>query len=177
MSTPFFPHIDSYLLTVIQSAADFNCTELKLVVGHPPLWQCNGEYSPIWGDAEPLTEPQLQELAASFLGNQGMDDLQATGQVQAPHSTEAGTYTGVVVQTANGLDISFAMNAVAEVAQPAAEEAETPALSTGEKSGCQTQNSGFPPVGMTLLIFLLGYSFSRRERTSPSCSRNATRNS
>ena len=125
MSTPFFPHIDSYLVTVMQSAADFNCTELKLVVGHPPLWQCNGEYSPIWQDAEPLTNEQIFELCVTFLGQQGMDDLNANGQAQAQHTNDAGTFTGTVVNTENGLDISFPVESSASTAAaPAAAASE-----------------------------------------------------
>jgi len=127
MATPFFPQIDPYLTTVVQSAADFNCTELKLVVGHPPLWKCNGEYSAIWQDAEVLTEEQVVQLATSFLDNQQLDDLNANNQVQGSHTIEAGTFEAVVMKTSNGTDISFpitaqASNTVEQETPPAVEE-------------------------------------------------------
>ena len=133
MATPFYPHIDSYLLTVAPNADKFNCTELKLVAGHPPLWQCNGEYSPIWADAEPLTPEQLEELSRSFLSNQELDDL-AAGKAQAAYTNDAGSFTITVVNTETGLDISVPIDAGAAAPptpteEPAAEkeeEEETP---------------------------------------------------
>lgn len=118
MSTPFYPHIDSYVSTVAQSAAQFNCTQLRLVAGHQPLWLCNGEYAPIWPDAEPLTAEQIQELCNSFLQPEEVEALTSTGQTAVSYSNDFGTHTGSVMNTENGLEIAFDFDPAA-AAQPA----------------------------------------------------------
>lgn len=146
MATPFFPQIDTYLTAVAQSAGDFNCTELKLVVGHPPLWQINGDYSPIWGDAEPLTAENLEELSKSFLSNQHLDDINSAGVAQVSHQNEAGTFTGTVTNTANGLDISFPLAAApAATPEPAPEAKEEEPSPKVEVEAADDRDQEFHP--------------------------------
>ena len=109
-----------------------------------------------------------EEDSATFEDSEDASTRAPEGTDSSPES-ESDTCEGNDCNDATSIDAKVdqdeaneAQEDAAEEDSDAAEEAETPALSTGEKSGCQTQNSGFPPDGMTLLIFLLGYSFSRR---------------
>ena len=54
MSKQFYPHIDTYLTAIAPTAAQSNCSELRLTAGHPPLWKIDGNYAPIWPETEPL---------------------------------------------------------------------------------------------------------------------------
>lgn len=107
MSTPFYPHVDTYLGAVAQSAAQFNCTELRLTVGHPPLWKIDGGYAPIWPDAEPLDSNNLETLASSFLDNQELDNLNADKQITKTYTSAAGVFDGNISITSKGIDLSF----------------------------------------------------------------------
>ena len=58
-----------------------------------------------------------------------------------------------------------------------AEESPLQQTSSGGSGGCQTAESNPNGLAWMLVLLAICYSFSRRFRTSPSCSRNATRNS
>jgi len=154
MSTPFYPHIDSYLGVVAHSAAEFNCTELKFLPGYAPLWCVNNEYQPIWADAEPLTPEQLIELSHSFMGNQEIDDLNAVGQVAVSYSGESGTFHGMVTNTEGGLDISFQIEAKAAQHAPELPPAQAAAQQPAQAAVGDDRDQAYHPFDPVLENYL-----------------------
>ncbi len=96
-------HVDQYL----QLGRDYDCSDVHLATAYPPAWRRFGQLSPIWEDHPPLSAPDAERLARSFLGEKEWNRLQEHGDVDFAYSNAAGRYRASVVKQRLGYDMVF----------------------------------------------------------------------
>lgn len=101
--THFYEHVDTYL----QMAVEYDASDIHLTTGFPPAWRRHGNLQPIWDDAEPLTNDQVEILIASFLDAKGMATLKEVGDTDCSYENEFARYRCSVVQHRLGKGIVF----------------------------------------------------------------------
>nr|WP_256199871.1 ATPase, T2SS/T4P/T4SS family [Verrucomicrobium spinosum] len=95
--------VDEYL----QLAQQYDCSDLHLATGSPPMWRRYGTLQPIWNNASLITAEEAQRLAYSFLGDGHIKTLEKRGDVDFAYSPNYGRFRCSVVQQRLGIDMVF----------------------------------------------------------------------
>jgi twitching motility protein PilT len=69
--------VDEYL----QLAQQYDCSDLHLATGSPPMWRRYGTLQPIWANAALLTSDDTKQLDYNFLGDSHTKTLEKRGDV------------------------------------------------------------------------------------------------
>ena len=99
----FYEHVDAYLNT----AVEYDASDIHLSTGAPPTWRRHGVLQPIWEDADVLTAGQLDTLVASFLDEKGFKSLAEKGDADYAYENEHARYRASVVRHRLGKGIVF----------------------------------------------------------------------
>ncbi len=99
----FYEHVDSYL----QIAVEYDASDVHLTTGFPPAWRRNGNLQPIWEDAEPLTNDQVEILTRSFLDEAGQKRLTDIGDADCAYENQFARCRCSVVRHRLGKGIVF----------------------------------------------------------------------
>lgn len=100
---PVFDHVDQYL----KYGIEYDCSDIHLAVGYPPAWRRYGGLSPIWPDAEPMTDENTEKLVTSLLDDERFSKLQEIGDVDYAYQNENGRFRVSVVRQRLGYDLCF----------------------------------------------------------------------
>jgi len=95
--------VDDYL----KLAQQYDCSDLHLATGAPPMWRRYGTLQPIWNSAEPLSAEQAEKLAYAFLGQGHIKTLEKRGDVDFAYSPDFGRFRCSVVQQRLGINMVF----------------------------------------------------------------------
>ncbi|WP_265593299.1 type IV pilus twitching motility protein PilT [Verrucomicrobium sp. BvORR034] len=95
--------VDEYL----QLAQQYDCSDLHLATGSPPMWRRYGTLQPIWNNASLITAEEAQRLAYSFLTDGHIKTLEKRGDVDFAYSPNYGRFRCSVVQQRLGIDMVF----------------------------------------------------------------------
>lgn len=95
--------VDEYL----QLAQQYDCSDLHLATGSPPMWRRYGNLQPIWDNAALLTQEDTRRLAYKFLGEKHIGTLEKRGDVDFAYSPDFGRFRCSVVQQRLGIDMVF----------------------------------------------------------------------
>lgn len=95
--------VDEYL----QLAQQYDCSDLHLATGSPPMWRRYGTLQPIWNNAALITAEEAQRLAYAFLGQNHIKMLEKRGDVDFAYSPEYGRFRCSIVQQRLGIDMVF----------------------------------------------------------------------
>lgn len=95
--------VDEYL----RLAQQYDCSDLHLATGSPPMWRRYGTLQPIWGNAALLTAEDTRHLAYNFLGDSQVKTLEKRGDVDFAYSPDFGRFRCSVVQQRLGIDLVF----------------------------------------------------------------------
>lgn len=95
--------VDEYL----QLAQQYDCSDLHLATGSPPMWRRYGNLQPIWENAALLTQEDTRRLAYKFLGEKHIATLEKRGDVDFAYSPGFGRFRCSVVQQRLGIDMVF----------------------------------------------------------------------
>ncbi|MFZ4766031.1 MAG: type IV pilus twitching motility protein PilT [Roseimicrobium sp.] len=95
--------VDKYL----KLAQQYDCSDLHLATGSPPMWRRYGTLQPIWHNAAILTAEDTRRLAYNFLGDNQVHTLEKRGDVDFAYSPEYGRFRCSVVQQRLGIDLVF----------------------------------------------------------------------
>jgi twitching motility protein PilT len=98
-----FAHVDDYL----QVGMNGDASDMHLGVNAPPIWRRFGTLHPIWPDAIPLTPPQTETLAASFLTESQLHTLHERGDIDFAYANSFGRFRASVVRHRLGFDLVF----------------------------------------------------------------------
>ncbi len=97
------PSVDAYL----QLAQQYDCSDLHLAAGSPPMWRRYGNLQPIWENAALLTQEDTRRLSYQFLGEKHIGILEKRGDVDFAYSPDFGRFRCSVVQQRLGIDMVF----------------------------------------------------------------------
>lgn len=100
-TVPVLPSVDEYL----KLGQEYECSDIHLATGSPPMWRRFGKLQPIWDNAAVLTAEDAQRLAYGFLGEEQIKLLEERGDVDFAYSPGFGRFRASVVQQRLGLDI------------------------------------------------------------------------
>lgn len=95
--------VDEYL----QLAQQYDCSDLHLATGSPPMWRRYGTLQPIWANAALLTSDDTRALAYNFLGDSHTKTLEKRGDVDFAYSPDFGRFRCSVVVQRLGIDLTF----------------------------------------------------------------------
>jgi len=95
--------VDEYL----KLAQQYDCSDLHLATGSPPMWRRYGVLQPIWTNASIIAAEEAQRLAYAFLGDKEIKTLEKRGDVDFAYSPEFGRFRCSVVQQRLGLNMVF----------------------------------------------------------------------
>ncbi|WP_265595840.1 type IV pilus twitching motility protein PilT [Verrucomicrobium sp. BvORR106] len=95
--------VDEYL----QLAQQYDCSDLHLATGSPPMWRRYGTLQPIWNNASLITAEEAQRLAYAFLTDGHIKTLEKRGDVDFAYSPNYGRFRCSVVQQRLGIDMVF----------------------------------------------------------------------
>ena len=95
--------VDEYL----QLAQQYDCSDLHLATGSPPMWRRYGTLQPIWANAAILTSDDTRALAYNFLGDNQIKILEKRGDVDFAYSPDYGRFRCSIVQQRLGIDLVF----------------------------------------------------------------------
>jgi twitching motility protein PilT len=95
--------VDEYL----QLAQQYDCSDLHLATGSPPMWRRYGTLQPIWANAALLTADDTKALAYNFLGESHTKTLEKRGDVDFAYSPDFGRFRCSVVVQRLGIDLTF----------------------------------------------------------------------
>jgi twitching motility protein PilT len=95
--------VDEYL----QLAQQYDCSDLHLATGSPPMWRRYGTLQPIWANAALLTSDDTKQLAYNVLGDSHTKTLEKRGDVDFAYSPEFGRFRCSVVVQRLGIDLTF----------------------------------------------------------------------
>lgn len=95
--------VDEYL----QLAQQYDCSDLHLATGSPPMWRRYGTLQPIWNNASLITAEEAQRLAYAFLTDGHIKTLEKRGDVDFAYSPDFGRFRCSVVQQRLGIDMVF----------------------------------------------------------------------
>jgi twitching motility protein PilT len=95
--------VDEYL----QLAQQYDCSDLHLATGSPPMWRRYGTLQPIWANASLLTADDTKQLAYNFLGDSHIKTLEKRGDVDFAYSPDFGRFRCSVVVQRLGIDLTF----------------------------------------------------------------------
>jgi twitching motility protein PilT len=95
--------VDEYLLL----AQQYDCSDLHLATGSPPMWRRYGTLQPIWANAALLTSDDTRQLAYNFLGDSHTKTLEKRGDVDFAYSPDFGRFRCSVVVQRLGIDLTF----------------------------------------------------------------------
>ena len=95
--------VDEYLLLGQQ----YDCSDVHLATGSPPMWRRYGTLQPIWENAALLTAEDAKTLAYGLLGDEQIKLLEERGDVDFAYSPGFGRFRVSVVQQRLGIDIVF----------------------------------------------------------------------
>jgi len=96
-------HVDQYLAI----GREYDCSDIHLATCFPPAWRRYGQLQPIWEDHPPLTAPQAEQLARSFLTEKEWARLDEKGDVDFAYSSGENRYRASVVRQRLGYDMVF----------------------------------------------------------------------
>jgi len=96
-------HVDDYL----HLGQDYDCSDIHLATGAPPMWRRYGRLQPIWENAAELTAKDTERLSSAFLGETEKARLEKIGDVDFAYSTEFGRFRASVVKQRLGIDLCF----------------------------------------------------------------------
>lgn len=97
------PSVDDYL----QLAQQYDCSDLHLAAGSPPMWRRYGNLQTIWENAALLTQEDTRRLAYKFLEEKHIGTLEKRGDVDFAYSPNFGRFRCSVVQQRLGIDMVF----------------------------------------------------------------------
>lgn len=100
-TVPVLTSVDEYL----KLGQEYECSDIHLATGSPPMWRRFGKLQPIWDNATILTAEDAQRLAYGFLGEDQIKLLEERGDVDFAYSPAFGRFRASVVQQRLGLDI------------------------------------------------------------------------
>jgi twitching motility protein PilT len=95
--------VDEYL----QLAQQYDCSDLHLATGSPPMWRRYGTLQPIWANAALLTADDTRQLAYNFLGDSHVKTLEKRGDVDFAYSPDFGRFRCSVIVQRLGIDLTF----------------------------------------------------------------------
>lgn len=95
--------VDEYL----QLAQQYDCSDLHIATGSPPMWRRYGTLQPIWNNASLITAEEAQRLAYAFLTDGHIKTLEKRGDVDFAYSPNFGRFRCSVVQQRLGIDMVF----------------------------------------------------------------------
>jgi twitching motility protein PilT len=95
--------VDDYL----HLAQQYDCSDLHLATGSPPMWRRYGTLQPIWANAALLTSDDTRQLAYNFLGDSHTKTLEKRGDVDFAYSPDFGRFRCSVVVQRLGIDLTF----------------------------------------------------------------------
>lgn len=95
--------VDEYL----QLAQQYDCSDLHLATGAPPMWRRYGTLQPIWANAAILTADDTRALAYNFLSESHIKTLEKRGDVDFAYSPDYGRFRCSIVQQRLGIDLVF----------------------------------------------------------------------
>jgi twitching motility protein PilT len=95
--------VDEYL----HLAQQYDCSDLHLATGSPPMWRRYGTLQPIWANAATLTAEDTRRLAYTFLGDSHIKTLEKRGDVDFAYSPDFGRFRCSVVVQRLGIDLTF----------------------------------------------------------------------
>jgi twitching motility protein PilT len=95
--------VDEYL----SLAQQYDCSDLHLATGAPPMWRRYGTLQPIWANAALLTADETRALAYNFLGDGHIKTLEKRGDVDFAYSPPFGRFRCSVVVQRLGIDLTF----------------------------------------------------------------------
>ena len=95
--------VDEYL----QLAQQYDCSDLHLATGSPPMWRRYGTLQPIWANAAFLTADDTHALAYNFLAEGRIRTLEKRGDVDFAYSPDFGRFRCSVVVQRLGIDLTF----------------------------------------------------------------------
>jgi twitching motility protein PilT len=95
--------VDEYL----HLAQQYDCSDLHLATGSPPMWRRYGTLQPIWANAALLTADDTRALAYNFLGDSHIKTLEKRGDVDFAYSPDFGRFRCSVVVQRLGIDLTF----------------------------------------------------------------------
>jgi twitching motility protein PilT len=95
--------VDDYL----HLAQQYDCSDLHLATGSPPMWRRYGTLQPIWANAALLTADDTRQLAYNFLSDHHTKTLEKRGDVDFAYSPDYGRFRCSVVVQRLGIDLTF----------------------------------------------------------------------
>ena len=95
--------VDEYL----HLAQQYDCSDLHLATGAPPMWRRYGTLQPIWANAALLTADDTRALAYNFLSESHIKTLEKRGDVDFAYSPDFGRFRCSIVQQRLGIDLVF----------------------------------------------------------------------
>ncbi len=102
-TVPVLGHVDEYL----RIGQEYDCSDIHLATGAPPMWRRYGQLQPIWEHAAPLEPEDTERLVASFLGEAESKRLDKIGDVDFAYANNEGRFRASVVKQRRGLDMAF----------------------------------------------------------------------
>ena len=97
------PHVEQYLAVGQEGGA----SDIHLGVNAPPLWRLHGNLQAIWPEVPKLTAEDTAALAAGFLTETQMAQLNECGDVDFAYATSFGRFRTSVVRQRRGIDLVF----------------------------------------------------------------------
>ncbi|HSJ02075.1 MAG TPA: type IV pilus twitching motility protein PilT [Verrucomicrobium sp.] len=95
--------VDEYL----KLAQQYDCSDLHLATGSPPMWRRYGTLQPIWNNASLITAEEAQRLSYTFLSDGHIKTLEKRGDVDFAYSPDYGRFRCSIVQQRLGIDMVF----------------------------------------------------------------------
>jgi twitching motility protein PilT len=95
--------VDDYL----QLGQQYDCSDVHLATGAPPMWRRYGTLQPIWENAALLSAEDAKTLAYKFLDAERIKTLEERGDVDFAYSPDFGRFRVSVVAQRLGIDMVF----------------------------------------------------------------------
>lgn len=95
--------VDDYL----KLGQQYDCSDIHIATGAPPMWRRYGTLSTIWSNAAIVTAEDARRLAYQFLTEKQIETLEKRGDVDFAYSPSFGRFRCSVVQQRLGIDIAF----------------------------------------------------------------------
>ncbi|TLD69031.1 type IV pilus twitching motility protein PilT [Phragmitibacter flavus] len=95
--------VDDYL----KLAQQYDCSDLHIATGSPPMWRRYGTLQPIWQNAANIRPEDAEKLAYAFLAQNHIKTLEKRGDVDFAYSPEFGRFRCSVVQQRLGINMVF----------------------------------------------------------------------
>lgn len=96
-------HVDDYL----RIGQEYDCSDIHIPTGSPPMWRRYGTLQQIWSNAETLTAADTKRLAEGFLSPKELNRLHERGDVDFAYATPFGRFRASVVAQRLGYDMTF----------------------------------------------------------------------